>query len=431
MSRAVKPGAIDWDVFFRKDDSSLQALLRKSPSLLEMILFIPLCLRLEGFAPGVPVADISAILLSIMAFGRKPKVGWQPAFGYRMLLFAIPAWMAIAGVYNDQLPFTRMGHIVAWALVIAASTSGRLNMRALVGSIGVSQVIATGYGIITLPQSTYPGRMIGMFGDPNTAGLHLLALGLVYAGIAQRNRKYFIVLAISMLGIFLTFSRTTWLGLGLALAWVFIPKNFNVWLKATLLFGVYKAVIGYANDVKNEGSFSDRAGSDHLRSLIVPLEEKLVAENPFVGHGPGTLTIKLGENEFFFHSSYLLLRAEGGWIMFYLMLTLVVLTIVKVSHPLSTLPNRYLEAAPIAILVCAANLGNVFLSYPACLALAACTWWAHAPGADEEQLAKLEAPVEEDLRASQNKLVNYLAGHENVMAKYDKLEKLEEEASKA
>ena len=136
MSRAVKPGAIDWDVFFRKDDSSLQALLRKSPSLLEMILFIPLCLRLEGFAPGVPVADISAILLSIMAFGRKPKVGWQPAFGYRMLLFAIPAWMAIAGVYNDQLPFTRMGHIVAWALVIAASTSGRLNMRALVGSIG-------------------------------------------------------------------------------------------------------------------------------------------------------------------------------------------------------------------------------------------------------------------------------------------------------
>ena len=32
MSRAVKPGAIDWDVFFRKDDSSLQALLRKSPS---------------------------------------------------------------------------------------------------------------------------------------------------------------------------------------------------------------------------------------------------------------------------------------------------------------------------------------------------------------------------------------------------------------
>ena len=47
MSRAVKPGAIDWDVFFRKDDSSLQALLRKSPSLLEMILFIPLCLRVS------------------------------------------------------------------------------------------------------------------------------------------------------------------------------------------------------------------------------------------------------------------------------------------------------------------------------------------------------------------------------------------------
>ena len=35
MSRAVKPGAIDWDCVFRKDDSSLQALLRKSPSLLE------------------------------------------------------------------------------------------------------------------------------------------------------------------------------------------------------------------------------------------------------------------------------------------------------------------------------------------------------------------------------------------------------------
>ena len=431
MSRAVKPGAIDWDVFFRKDDSSLQALLRKSPSLLEMILFIPLCLRLEGFVPGVPVADISAILLSIMAFGRKPKVGWQPAFGYRMLLFAIPAWTLITGIYNYQLPFTRMGHIVAWALVIAASTSGRLNMRALVGSIGVSQVIATAYGIITLPQSTYPGRMIGMFGDPNTAGLHLLVLGLVYAGIAQRNRKYFIVLAISLVGIFLTFSRTTWLGLGLALAWVFIPKRFNVWFKALLLFGVYKAVIGYANDVKNEGSFSDRAGSDHLRSLIAPLEEELVAAKPLMGHGPGTLTVRLEANEFFFHSSYLLLRAEGGWIMFYLMLTLLVLTIIKVSHPLSTLPNRYLEAAPIAILVCAANLGNVFLSYPACLALAACTWWAHAPGADEEQLAKLDTPVEEDLRASQNKLVNYLAGHENVMAKYDKLEKMEEEASKA
>jgi len=80
---------------------------------------------------------------------------------------------------------------------------------------------------------------------------------------------------------------------------------------------------------------------------------------------------------------------------------------------------------------CPAAGATVCLSSPACLALAACTWWAHAPGADEEQLAKLEAPVEEDLRASQNKLVNYLAGHENVMAKYDKLEKLEEEASKA
>jgi len=131
--------------------------------------------------------------------------------------------------------------------------------------------------------------------------------------------------------------------------------------------------------MKNQGVFADRQGSDNLRELIYPLEQQIVSSNPLTGHGPGTLTIQLEQQSFFFHSSYLLLRAEGGWILFTLMLATMLVVALKLARPASGIRNKVLEAALLVPLICALNLGNVFLDFPVAVALGAALWWAGAP----------------------------------------------------
>jgi len=226
-------------------------------------------------------------------------------------------------------------------------------------------------------------------------------LGFVFYGLF-RDRWYAkwigVILTVSVV---LTLSRTSMLALVVALIWMALPARVPTWQRALLTYLLYLAGSAYADAHKNAGIFAGRTGSDDLRERLYPLEEQLVQSHQLIGHGPGTLTVNLDGADWFFHSSYLLARAEGGWILLGILVALLVAVALTTVQPVSGLRNRALEASLIVPAVCAVNLGNVFLDFPAAVALGVCLWWAAAPRTEDGPLEPKDAGrTEPERRAS-------------------------------
>ena len=52
-----------------------------------------------------------------------------------------------------------------------------------------------------------------------------------------------------------------------------------------------------------------------MRLRIIDAEKTRIAEAPLWGNGPGTSSVDLGGQTFFFHSSYYGVLNEGGWLL--------------------------------------------------------------------------------------------------------------------
>lgn len=159
----------------------------------------------------------------------------------------------------------------------------------------------------------------------------------------------------------LTFSRTSIVVLAVVAAWLLIRRIHRPSL-AVPLFAVVVYLVQKAGDLlQNWGPFASRVGSDMLRDRIEIAERILVAQSPWLGNGPGTSMVDLQDRQFFFHSSWLGLRNEVGWIGTAVFVVLVII----VGSMLLRLPTEqshpWYEGALIAALLCAVNLGEVLL----------------------------------------------------------------------
>lgn len=320
---------------------------------------------------GIPVSSAAAGLVVIYAFMAPQRVmagdlGRRPSW-LVLIVLAIPAWLAVTSVLNGDPDYRRLLNIGVFSAVILVLGGHRLNLRSVSVGLGLAVCFGVVTGILLYPQSSYAGRMTGPLGDPNSAGL----LIIVYSALAlpgfrrQKVRVGFLLLAV--LGVFLTQSRTSMLAVLIMLLWVMLNRFLTVWISIPFVVGALIWVSSIAGSLA-EDAFQERAGSDQLRDRIFQVELQQVEKRPWVGQGAGSASVRMDDNDFFFHNSYLALRAEAGWIG----LGLVTLLLVAVFISLVSLPrihrNMFLEASLIGVAVCALNLGEVLLALPAAFA---------------------------------------------------------------
>lgn len=346
---------------------------RDKPSFVILVLFAAMFLdavAVPGF--GVPVSSAAAGLAVIYAFIAPQRVMAAELAGRPRWLFltvmAIPIWLAATSVLNGDPDFRRLLNIGVFAAVILVLGGLRLDARTVCVGLGVAVVFGVAAGILLLPRSSYAGRMTGPMGDPNSAGLLIVVLSaLALPGFRRRKSKVGLLL-VAALGIFSTQSRTSMLAVLIMVLWVLLNRFFSAWFSIPFVAGALIWVSSIADALAGD-AFQERAGSDALRDRIFQVELQQVEIRPWVGQGAGTAAVSLDGQHFFFHNSYLALRAEAGWIG----LGLVILLFVAVFISLLRIPrdqrNLYFEASLIGVTVCALNLGEVLLALPAAFAL--------------------------------------------------------------
>lgn len=169
----------------------------------------------------------------------------------------------------------------------------------------------------------------------------------------------------------LTFSRTGLIIVVTAVLWLLYGRKLRA-------LGAVVAVGAMAYGIENIpakyrliGHFSERAGSDALRERIVAAEERKLDAAPWFGNGPGTSTVEVRDQTFFFHSSYYGALNEGGWLLLGLIIVLVVAVFLALSRSSARgqLRTACLQMSLVAAMMMAFTLGEVLLDLPLAVAL--------------------------------------------------------------
>lgn len=321
---------------------------------------------------GIPVSSVAAIMAVLYAFiapQRLPKLELHTLPGwFVVLVLAVPSWMAFTSVVNGAPDIRRLVNIGVFSALIIVLTGSRLNLSSVGRGLALAVVAGVAVGIALLPTSSYVGRMTGPLGDPNSAG-YLIVVYTALALPSVKLRKYQLSLvALATAGVVLTDSRTSMLAMGIMTLWVALSRFLSSWLSVPIVASVLLWIIS-ASETLASDAFPERAGSDALRERIYAVELADVAVNPIIGQGAGAAKVAIDGTTFFFHSSYLAIRAEAGWVGFIISLALLA----AVFFSLLALPRKrrsyFHEAALIGVAVCAVNLGEVLLTLTAACAV--------------------------------------------------------------
>lgn len=336
----------------------------------DLILFIPMAL--DGVrVPGttIPVNEIAAVILVGLALTRAPRGDLRIPPWFMTLGGGVLLTLLLSAQINGVLDTRRLGHVAVVLVLAVVLASGRVDARAAAVGMATGIVAGVAYGIAFIGQSSYPGRMSGIMGDPNAAGMALVVLGCLAVGGLQRRWVQAAMVAVCLAGVWFTVSRTSMLAVAVVAAWLFVGRRLGPVFGSVVLIAVTQLILYFPDEWKIQGRFADREGSDELRERILVQEHIDVARSPWIGNGPGTASVDLDGQTLFFHSSYLSLRAEAGWIG----LAFFAALLASVFWYLVTVPDRrrtvWLEASLIGGLICAMNLGEVLLATPMWIAL--------------------------------------------------------------
>lgn len=358
---------------FLKSSSNTQANGYRRP--VQLLLFAVLPLEVLN-VNAVPANEIAAIGIVLAAFCRVPlrqcvAKWWMPA----LTIFCF--WCLVSSILGPaDLNIRRLLHIVLWSLLVAVIASGRVHYASMVSGLGLGLLLGSISGLLKIGgRGGYDGRLTGLFGDPNVAGLVLVVYGLVAMSIAW-SRWRLAVITVSAAALVLTLSRTSLLALGVGVLWFIFAKRLPWFISLGLFAILIPLVFDLTEQLRNWGPFAERAGSDLLRERIIESEIWVIAQQPIIGNGAGAAKIDVDGMRFLFHNSYLALQAEFGVVAVVLYAVIAFIVVVMMV----TLPreqrNIPLEMAFIGVAVCALNLGEVLLHLPAAIVLGASIRWA-------------------------------------------------------
>ena len=139
-----------------------------------------------------------------------------------------------------------------------------------------------------------------------------------------------------------------------------------------------------AEDYSQIGVFSDREGSDLLRSRIDAASEVKVHDAGFFGSGLGEAYVVFDDDPgkvWLFHNSYWTALVEGGWPW---LLIVVGATVLFALRPFTRELSRQeivAQAATVTTLICAWRLGEVLFTLQWALVIAIALY-AHARSRD-------------------------------------------------
>lgn len=319
----------------------------------------------EFSVPANSIAMGFAVLYALFA----PRHGPKLPIALAPLIVAVPAWLALTSLLNDNFDLRRVLNISLYAALILAIASGRLNRVAVGRGLAIGLVVGIAWGVIELPSSSYMGRMTGPFGDPNAGGfLIAVCAALALPALTKRWQRWGLIV-VSLAGVYLTESRTSLLAVVIMAVWIIFGRKGSPWLGLTAVGLLLWWVSTIPQDALASGAFADRAGSDALRARIFALEVEDVNRSPLIGNGAGTAKIDVEGLTFFYHSSYLAIRAEAGWVGFVLITALLGLVFLRLIRLPRGKRNAWYEAALLGVAVCALNLGEVLLTLPTAIAL--------------------------------------------------------------
>ncbi|MGY5765686.1 ABC transporter permease [Brachybacterium sp. DNPG3] len=336
----------------------------------ELVLFACLIFEDALFGLPLPFNQVAMALIIVLGMTRSPCV----ALGRLQLIVPVLAiglfYIAMISMFADPSElasdwsrrFIRLALTGVFILVVAA---GRIDLRsALAGTaIGLyANAIAFYAGVAP---DGYGGVLSGFLIDKNVAGMTYAIFGILVLLAAERpSVKAAIVLSMGGL-VWLTGSRTSISAFVAAVLWIiFAPRIGAVgrWVMGVLIVVTVDLL---AEDFSRIGIFSDREGSDLLRSRINAATQIKVSETGFFGQGLGEAYIVFEDNPtkiWYFHNSFSSALVEGGWPW---LLLLLGITIVVALRPFGeNLDKRevIVQAATITTLICAWKLGEVLFT---------------------------------------------------------------------
>jgi hypothetical protein len=318
---------------------------------------------------SVPGAELAAMALVVVGLFRPParqltQYGWYVPFWVVLLAYLVfESWV------NEVDWVRRAVRLAVMVLLSLQLATGRLDvwsgLRGLLTGLAVNAVLF----YLRLAPDGYNGVLTGFLGDKNVAGLFYALVPLLALPFIKQARWRFALIAFAGVTVFLTGSRTSIAALAVAGVWALIvrrlPLIFQIPMFAALFSGVQYLEANFAQ----AWIYSDRAGSDLLRSRIEEAAWQKAELAPPYGLGLGQATVDLEGKAWFFHNSFLALYVEGGWVLLLAVSGLLVVLGLPLLKARSLRPHIALEAGAIVVLFCAAKLGEVLLALPAFLLL--------------------------------------------------------------
>lgn len=336
----------------------------------EFVLFF--LLIFDGFAIPVlpipvPLAELAAVALVAIGLFRTPsraltRYRWYVPFWVILLTYLVlESWI------NEVDWMRRSVRLVVMVTLSLQLATGRLDVRSGLPGLLVGLAVNVALFYLRLAPDSYNGLLTGFLGDKNVAGLFYALVPLLALPLARRPVSRFALMAFAGVTVFLTGSRTSIAALAAASLWVLVGRRLPLILHLPMFVALYGGVQYLEANFAHAWIYSDRTGTDLLRSRIEEASWQKAESAPPYGLGLGEATVQLEGRSWFFHNSFLGLYVEGGWFLLFAVTGLIVVVALPLFMGPSGRPPAALEAASIVLLFCGAKLGEVLLALPAFL----------------------------------------------------------------
>ena len=386
----------------RRDAQKAHPLLVTSSSrILDVILGALLVvdgISLGAGAFSLPVAEAAGVALVILAAFRRPHRSLANFGILAVLVFGLLVFLAVSSSINgidDRDWLRRLFRIAVLVCLAGSFASGRLDLRGALHGMIAALVINIPLFYAGLAPDTYGGVLTGLLGDKNVAGLYYAVIPILLMATTASRRHQFLLVVLALGGTALTGSRTSLAGLACALIWMVISPRLGLTIRWILGIGLGLGVYWLSETLPRLGGyFEDRLGSDLLRERIQTASWEKAAEAPWYGVGLGEAHVHLDEATWFFHNSFWGLLAEGGWPFLVIVVSAyVILGMRPFRHAVRTPSRIAVEASTLIFLVCASQLGEVFITVTGALVLGAGLLLTSAEMAQTAQRASTVPPV--------------------------------------
>jgi hypothetical protein len=315
----------------------------------------------------VPLAELAAIALVAIGVFRAPtrpltRYRWYAPFWLTLLTYLVlESWI------NEVDWMRRLVRLAAMVTLSLQLATGRLDARSGLPGLLLGLAVNAALFYLRLAPDGYNGLLTGFLGDKNVAGLYYALVPLLALPFVKRTRGRFALLAFAGVTVFLTGSRTSIAALAAASLWVLLGRRLPLPLHLPMFVALYAGVQYLEANFAQAWIYSDRTGTDLLRSRIEEASWQKADSAPPYGLGLGEATVHLEGRSWFFHNSFLGLYVEGGWILLIAVTGLIAVVALPLLRSPSSRPPAALEAAAIVLLFCGAKLGEVLLALPAFL----------------------------------------------------------------